>query len=66
MNVNLKEKVNPITYAIMNDTILLKIEEGQTFKVLSINEKELHITVKKRPSAGILVYYKYIDGKLSR
>ena len=64
--LNLKENINPIKYTIMDDTILLKIEEGQTFKVLLINEKELHVTAEEKPSAGVLVYYKYIDRKLQR
>ncbi len=57
--ISIKKVVQPILYEIEGDTVLLKIEEGQKFKVLLINERELHITSEQKPSAGVIVYYRY-------
>jgi hypothetical protein len=51
--------VTHVAYDIEDQDLILHIEEGQRFRVLSVDETELHLTKDDQPYTGILIFFRH-------
>jgi hypothetical protein len=59
LTLKLRDDVTHVAYDIEDQDLILHIEEGQRFRVLSVDETELHLTKDDQPYTGILIFFRH-------
>jgi hypothetical protein len=57
--LKLRDDVTHVAYDIKDQELILHIEEGQRFRVLSVDETELHLTKDDQPYTGVLIFLRH-------
>ena len=61
LQLDLSGKRRETSYELSGSILKLNIEEGQTFRILLVNDEELHLTSDAEPNAGVLIFHREKD-----
>lgn len=56
--IHLKDSRQESSYEVNDSNLALHVEEGEVFRILLIDDQELHLTMEKEPSAGVLIFHR--------
>lgn len=58
LRFDLKGKRNESSYEISEANLVLNVEKGQVFRILMIDNEELHLATEQEPSSGVLIFHR--------